>query len=89
MTVVKHISGKSAFYTLDDKSVLKIDTSRKQINFYKTKELYGEFSNFARYPVVIDNILLPTTEHYYQSQKIDNRWYNLSNGWDIVKVENE
>ena len=49
--------------------MLELKTSRKQINFYKTKEPYGEFSNFARYPVLIDGLIWPTTEHYYQAQK--------------------
>jgi ribA/ribD-fused uncharacterized protein len=40
------------------------------INFYKTKEPYGEFSNFSRYPVLIDGKMWPTTEHYYQAQKM-------------------
>lgn len=39
------------------------------IVFYRTKEKYGEFSNFARFPVEIDGITWKTNEHYYQAQK--------------------
>ena len=43
--------------------------SRKIINFYSTKEAYGEFSNFAAFPIEIDARIWPTSEHYFQSQK--------------------
>lgn len=49
--------------------MIEVKTARRPITFYKTKELYGEFSNFARYPVLIDGLVWPTTEHYYQAQK--------------------
>jgi ribA/ribD-fused uncharacterized protein len=39
------------------------------INFYHLDEPYGEFSNFARYPVTIDGLTWPTSEHYFQAQK--------------------
>lgn len=39
------------------------------LDFYSTKEPYGEFSNFALYEVVIDGKTWMTSEHYYQSQK--------------------
>lgn len=39
------------------------------IKFYRTRDPYGEFSNFARYPVNIDGKMWPTTEHYFQAQK--------------------
>lgn len=39
------------------------------IEFYGTKSQYGAFSNFARYPVNIDGVIWPTSEHYYQAQK--------------------
>ncbi|MFM7985942.1 MAG: hypothetical protein ACKPKO_42165, partial [Candidatus Fonsibacter sp.] len=28
-----------------------------QSTFYKESDAYGEFSNFARYPIVIDNVI--------------------------------
>ena len=30
---------------------------------------YGEFSNFARYPIVIHDVIWYTTEHYFQAMK--------------------
>ena len=39
------------------------------LNFYSTKEAYGEFSNFALYPIVVDGINWPSSEHYYQAHK--------------------
>ncbi len=39
------------------------------LDFYSTKEPYGEFSNFALYEVVVDNKTWMTSEHYYQAQK--------------------
>jgi predicted NAD-dependent protein-ADP-ribosyltransferase YbiA (DUF1768 family) len=39
------------------------------ILFYDAKEKYGEFSNFYEYPITMDGIEYPTTEHYYQCQK--------------------
>jgi ribA/ribD-fused uncharacterized protein len=41
----------------------------KTIMFYSANAEYGCFSNFSAHPVVIDGILYPTTEHYFQSQK--------------------
>lgn len=39
------------------------------IRFYYIGEPYGEFSNFAAYPIVIDGVTWPTSEHYFQAQK--------------------
>lgn len=39
------------------------------INFYLTDAPYGEFSNFASFPIRVDGKLWPTTEHYFQAQK--------------------
>ena len=39
------------------------------IKFFKTKEPYGEFSNFSRYAVQLDGYSWPTAEHYFQAQK--------------------
>lgn len=41
----------------------------KTINFYKTNEEYGCFSNFSRHPVKYKNIVWPTSEHAFQAQK--------------------
>ncbi|WP_081112283.1 NADAR family protein [Bdellovibrio bacteriovorus] len=39
------------------------------LDFYSTKQAYGEFSNFALFPVHVDNQWWPTSEHYYQAHK--------------------
>lgn len=39
------------------------------IYFYRESDAYGEFSNFARYPIIIDNVLWHTSEHYFQAMK--------------------
>ncbi len=40
-----------------------------RIEFYRERDGYGEFSNFASFPVQIDGKYWPTTEHYFQAQK--------------------
>jgi N-glycosidase YbiA len=40
-----------------------------RIDFYRTHDRYGEFSNFASYPIEIDGRVWPTSEHYFQAQK--------------------
>jgi len=48
------------------------------LDFYSTKQPYGEFSNFALFPVFVDGEWWPTSEHYYQAHKYDRedliRW---------------
>jgi ribA/ribD-fused uncharacterized protein len=46
-----------------------MDEPMDTIKFYKVNELYGEFSNFAPFPVEIDGKMWPTAEHYFQAQK--------------------
>lgn len=41
----------------------------KAIRFYKVNEAYGEFSNFAPYPITLKGKTWPTSEHYFQAQK--------------------
>ena len=43
--------------------------SRHVVFFYSTKDAYGEFSNFAAFPIEIDGRIWPTSEHYFQAQK--------------------
>ena len=38
------------------------------INFYRTGDAYGCFSNFSSHAIVIGNTW-PTSEHYFQAQK--------------------
>ena len=40
-----------------------------RIAFYRTGDPYGEFSNFAAFPIEIDGQRWPTSEHYFQAQK--------------------
>ncbi|XP_019853229.1 PREDICTED: uncharacterized protein LOC109582755 [Amphimedon queenslandica] len=55
-------------------SVHSLSYSRRSghqaILFYDSRDPYYEFTNFSYYPVVIDGVLYPTTEHYFQSQKL-------------------
>ena len=44
-------------------------TDRQTINFYGAANEYGQFSNFAAFPILIDGQFWPTTEHYFQAQK--------------------
>ena len=39
------------------------------IKFYSVGDEYGEFSNFAPFPIRLKNRTWPTTEHYFQAQK--------------------
>lgn len=39
------------------------------LNFYSVGDEYGEFSNFARYPIRLKGKTWPTSEHYFQAQK--------------------
>ena len=40
-----------------------------KILFYKTKEPYGDFSNFSPHPITLKGKVWKTTEHYFQAQK--------------------
>lgn len=42
------------------------------IKFYKLKEPFSEFSNFARFPIKLDEYTWATNEHYFQAQKYIN-----------------
>ncbi len=41
----------------------------QRIEFYKVSDKFGEFSNFAPFPIMVDGKCWPTTEHYFQGQK--------------------
>ena len=41
----------------------------ESIHFYSTQDEYGEFSNFAAYPITLGGKRWPTSEHYFQAQK--------------------
>lgn len=43
------------------------------IKFYSVADEYGEFSNFAAYPIKIGKKTWPTTEHYFQAMKFKEK----------------
>ncbi|HAW30493.1 NADAR family protein [Gimesia maris] len=43
--------------------------ANQPVLFYSVSEAYGEFSNFAEYPIQVDGKRWPTSEHYFQAQK--------------------
>lgn len=45
------------------------------IKFYSEKAEWGEFSNFALYPLKINGKTWATSEHYFQAQKFENKTY--------------
>lgn len=45
----------------------------KEILFYSRDETYGWLSNFHRSPQTIDGVTYPTNEHFYQSQKANDK----------------
>lgn len=49
--------------------------SVNEIRFYSEKAQWGEFSNFALYELLIDGKKWPTSEHYFQAQKFNDRSY--------------
>src|SRR5262245_58143496 len=59
------------------------------IRFYGAQDEYGAFSNFARYPIVVDRKRWPTSEHYFQAQKFhdedDAEEHRLANPPHIVE----
>ena len=42
------------------------------INFYSVTDEYGEFSNFATYPIKLKGKVWPTSEHYFQAMKFES-----------------
>ena len=48
---------------------------KQKIEFYSVGDKYGEFSNFALFPIKLDNKLWPTSEHYFQAQKFEDKAY--------------
>jgi len=42
------------------------------LDFYSVKDPYGEFSNFALFPIFLDGVQWPSSEHYYQAHKYDD-----------------
>lgn len=52
------------------------------INFYSTSDDYGDFSNFAAWPIKVDGKTWPTSEHYFQAQKfLDEKYREIFVGF--------
>ncbi|WP_051039004.1 NADAR family protein [Chamaesiphon minutus] len=45
------------------------------VKFYSVGDEFGEFSNFALYPIALDGEQWPTSEHYFQAQKFEDEAY--------------
>ena len=45
------------------------------VNFYHLNEPFGEFSNFAAFPIALGGQRWPTSEHYFQAQKFEDAAY--------------
>ena len=44
-------------------------SSSSPIRFYELTDPFGDFSNYALYPITIDDVKYPTSEHAYQAAK--------------------
>ena len=42
------------------------------VSFYSVSDEFGQFSNFAPFPIKVDGERWPTSEHYFQAQKFAN-----------------
>ena len=49
-----------------------------KILFYRVRDAYGAFSNFAPFPLKLDGLIWPTSEHYFQAQKFLSEDYRES-----------
>ena len=47
----------------------------ENIKFYRTRDDFGEFSNFAAFPIMVAGKCWPTSEHYFQAQKFKDLAY--------------
>lgn len=45
----------------------------RDIKFYRVSDDFGEFSNFALYPIKIKGKKWPTSEHYFQAMKFKSK----------------
>jgi ribA/ribD-fused uncharacterized protein len=51
------------------------DSRMDVINFYSVSDDFGQFSNFAPFPIHLDGQRWPTSEHYFQAQKFEDEAY--------------
>jgi ribA/ribD-fused uncharacterized protein len=59
---------------------------KKQINFWGYKQEYYEFSNFFRAPIKINDVIWPTSEHYYQAMKFKGQTM-MYTGREVIVTE--
>ena len=45
------------------------------VHFYSVSDDFGQFSNFAPFPIDLDGERWPTSEHYFQAQKFEDQAY--------------
>lgn len=45
------------------------------VNFYSVSDEFGQFSNFAPFPIRVDGERWLTSEHYFQAQKFEDKVY--------------
>jgi len=50
----------------------KSNSDMEIIKFYKVNDPYGEFSNFASSPIVLEAQVWQTVEHYFQASKFED-----------------
>lgn len=48
---------------------LESEVSSGPIHFYHSDQPWGEFSNFSKHAIFVNNKIWPTVEHFYQAQK--------------------
>lgn len=48
-------------------------TPKGEIKFYRVRDAFGAFSNFASYPVWLDGKQWPTSERYFQARKFEDK----------------
>jgi ribA/ribD-fused uncharacterized protein len=46
-----------------------VDYQEEILDFYSVTTAYGEFSNFALFPFVLEGKVWPSSEHYFQAMK--------------------
>jgi len=51
--------------------MIKPEIQRSPILFYSKSIEYSDFSNFANFPIIINNKIWPTNEHYFQAMKFE------------------
>lgn len=51
------------------------DAASKTIRFYSVNKDFGEFSNFALFPIALNGETWPTSEHFFQAQKFEDSEY--------------